>query len=153
MSQADVDAILAGLRQQLAGVPAAVWDYPVGSAWEADPAQSAGKALRSAQRYAIYGGHDGTLPGTDTPTLGARLVAGVGGAATAEALRSVAASATAQRQAIAAQLDPSKFADAFIAKLGGAGGTLTQTQVREAASEAFAEQLGQVRLGVIDDPA
>jgi hypothetical protein len=153
MSQADVDAILAGLRAQLAGVPAAVWNYPVGSAWEDDPAQSAGKALRSAQRYAIYAGHEGTLPGSDTPTLGARLAAGVAGAATAEALKSVASSATAQRAAIAAQLDPGRFAEAFIGKLGGQGGTLTQSQVREAAAAAFAEQLSAVRWGVIDPPA
>jgi GH25 family lysozyme M1 (1,4-beta-N-acetylmuramidase) len=153
MSAEDVAALKAYIDSRIGAVPAAVWSYPVGSAWEDDPGQTAGKALRSAQRYAIYGGHDGTLPGTQTPTLGARLAAGVSGAATAEALQSVAASATAQRQAIAAQLDPAKFADAFIGKLGGAGGTLTQAQVREAASEAFAEQLGQVRWGVIDDPA
>jgi hypothetical protein len=153
MSQADVDAILAGLKAQLAGVPAAVWNHPVGSAWEDDPAQSAGKALRSAQRYSIEAGFVGNRPGTTTPTAASSLSTTAGGAATAEGLRSVASSATAQRQAIAAQLDPTTFAQAFIDKLGGAGGTLTQEQVREAASEAFAEQLGQVRLGVIDPPA
>jgi hypothetical protein len=148
--KAAIDALRAAVGVAVGAVPAAVWNFPVGSAWEDDPAQTAGKALRSAQRYAIYGGHRGTLPGTDTPTHAAQLAADVAAAATADALRSVASSATAQRQAIAAQLDPAKFAQAFVDKLGGAGGTLTQDQVRAAASEAFADQLAQVRLGVID---
>jgi GH25 family lysozyme M1 (1,4-beta-N-acetylmuramidase) len=150
MSAEDVAALKAYIDSKVGGVPAAVWSFPVGSAWEDDPAQTAGKALRSAQRYGIEGGYVGNRPGTTTPTAASSLATAVGGAATAEALRSVAANATAQRQAIAAQLDPGRFAEAFIAKLGGAGGTLTADAVKEAASEAFAEQLAQVRLGVID---
>jgi GH25 family lysozyme M1 (1,4-beta-N-acetylmuramidase) len=55
MSAEDVAALKAYIDSKIGGVPAAVWSYPVGSAWEDDPGQTAGKALRSAQRYAIYG--------------------------------------------------------------------------------------------------
>jgi hypothetical protein len=133
-----------------------VWAKMLDSRWHGR-AMSAGDLLEYAAWYAIEAGYDGKRgannPTPGTPTLAATLRSGVSGAATAESLKAVATTAAAQRAAIAAQLDPAKLADAFIAKLGGAGGTLTQAQVREAAAGAFAEQLAQVRLGVIDPNA
>lgn len=133
-----------------------VWAKMLTSRWHGGP-MSAGDLLEFAAWYSIEGGYPGNRaagnPNPSTPTLAATLAGGVRAAATGEALKAVAATAAAQRAAIAAQLDPGRFAEAFIAKLGGAGGTLTQAQVQEAASTAFAEQLAQVRWGAVEVPA
>jgi hypothetical protein len=152
MSAADVAALKAYLDSKIDDIARAVWATPITSRWN-NAEQSAGVTLARAEQFAIEGGWHGNRPNTTAPTNALARLNVAKGAATAEGLRSVASSATAQRAAIAAQLDPGRFAEAFIAQLGGAGGTLTQAQVREAASAAFAEQLSQVRWGVIDQPS
>jgi hypothetical protein len=152
MSAADVAALKAYLDSKIDDIARAVWATPITSRWN-EAKQSAETTLARAEQFAIEGGWHGNRPNTTSPTNALARLNVARGTATAEGLKSVAATASAQRAAIAAQLDPARFADAFIAQLGGAGGTLTQEQVREAAAGAFAEQLAQVRWGVVDPPA
>jgi hypothetical protein len=67
MSQADVDAILAGLRQQLAALPAAVWKAPLDDDWHGTQ-KAAGDLVTEGHRWTVDGNYAGNRP-DGSPTL------------------------------------------------------------------------------------
>jgi lysozyme len=142
MSAQDVQDLKNYIDSKIDDLAKAVWDFQVGSAWDGDTAQTAGKALRSAQRYSIEDGVEMDRPAGNntpgTPTLAKQR--GQQFAGLAGQLAGISGKVDALTvSGVKVNIDPEMLAHALAAALASSGGVVTADAVRQVLVEVLAQ--------------